>query len=78
MNVIYSKWDLAGYGHKKITVELEHDGKTQTFSATTNNMPAFDDATDLEGQEMYEALYNIVKYQLQDQVNEWLYNSENE
>jgi hypothetical protein len=62
----------AGHGHKKIKVELLYKGEYRVFSATTSNMPDYDDATDLEAEEKNEALFNLVSYQLEDQINEWL------
>jgi hypothetical protein len=34
-------------------------------------MPAFDRASDLEGQEKYRALYDIIEMQIQDQLEEF-------
>ena len=62
----------AGYGHKKIFVELQCMESYKVFSATTNNMPAYDEANDLEGSARQEALYNIIASQIEDQVIEWL------
>ena len=66
----------SGYGHKKITVELSYNGKYQRFTATTNNMPAYDEATELEGAEKYHAFYEIIENQIIDEVAEWLENIE--
>lgn len=62
----------SGHGHKKITLELCLQGEYKTFSATTSNMPDYDDATELEGEDKDEALFNIVSYQLEDQIDEWI------
>jgi len=64
----------SGYGHKKITVELSYNGEYQKFTATTNNMPAYDEATELEGVDKYHALYEIIENQIIDEVAEWLEN----
>lgn len=61
-----------GYGHKKITVELHYNGDYQKFTATTNNMPGFDAACELEGSEKYLALYKLIENQIIDEVSEWL------
>lgn len=68
----------AGHGHKKITVELYYKGEYKTFSATTSNMPDYDEATDLEGESKNEALFNIVSYQLKDQIDEWIIEVDNQ
>ncbi|MDZ4059420.1 MAG: hypothetical protein U1D64_05180 [Bacteroidales bacterium] len=62
----------AGHGHKKIFVELVRMQSYKKFSATTNNMPAYDEATELEGSAQEEALYNIIASEIEDQVIEWL------
>lgn len=74
INVIHATALSNGYGHKKITVELQEEftGETKTFSATTSNMPDFDTATDLDGQDKYEALYEIIDSSVEDEVYEWL------
>lgn len=38
----------------------------------TNNMPGYDDATDLEGQEKYAALYELVESQIEDEIINWI------
>ena len=69
----------SGYGHQKITVSVvSENGDKKDFKATTNNMPDFDEATDLEGQEKYEALFELVEYSLDGEISEWIYNLENE
>lgn len=67
----------SGHGHKKITVELYFLGEYKTFSATTSNMPDYDDATELEGSAKDEALFYIISRQVQDQVDEWIVEVEN-
>lgn len=66
----------AGHGHKKISVEVEFDGNKKTFSATTSNMPAYDNAIDLRSREVdkeyYNALYNIAEHQIENQIGEWI------
>ena len=66
----------SGYGHKKITVELSYNGEYQKFTATTNNMPGYDAATELEGNEKYHAFYELIENQIIDEVAEWLENIE--
>lgn len=71
--VTYANAIFSGYGHQKITVELTVNGEAKKFSAVTNDMPSFDEATDFEGQEKYDALYSIIESQIEDDVIEWLY-----
>lgn len=74
----YASAITAGYGHQKITASVvSENGDKRDFSAKTNNMPDFDDATDLEGQEKYEALFDLVDYSLDGEISEWLYELEN-
>ena len=63
-----------GYGHYNIIVELycEELDDYRTFEAVTNNMPDYDLACRLEGKEKYNALYGIIKYQIEEEVNDWL------
>jgi hypothetical protein len=70
---IWSAYDTpAGHGHKKIFVELSYMDSYYKFSATTNDMPTYDEANELEGPHKEEALYNIIASQIEDQVIEWL------
>lgn len=63
----------SGYGHKKITVELveEFSGESMKFSATTSNMTDYD-AIDMEAQDRYEVLYELIDSKIEDNVYEWL------
>ena len=60
VTVYYSSSLLAGYGHQKITVEMECNGEYKKFTATTNNMRGLDAAKELDQQEKYEALYELI------------------
>lgn len=60
VTVYYAASLLAGYGHHKITVELECNGEYKKFTATTNNMRGLDAAKELDQQEKYEALYELI------------------
>jgi hypothetical protein len=64
----------SGHGHKQISVSFYdyENSESITLTATTNNMPAFDRASDLEGQEKYRALYDIIEMQIQDQLEEFV------
>lgn len=77
LEINYTQALTAGHGHKRITVELYFLGDYKTFSATTSNMPDYDDASELEGSEKDEALFNIVSRQIEDEVNEWIVELEN-
>lgn len=72
ISVQYADSLFSGYGHQRIKVELEFDGETETFSATTDFMPGFDKANELEGQERYDALYDLIEAQIEEEVLEWL------
>ena len=75
----YASAITAGYGHKKISVSVvTENGDKKEFHHKTNNMPDFDDAMDLEGQEKYEALFELVEYSLYDEISEWIDELENE
>lgn len=75
----YASAVTAGYGHQKITAYvIVENGDKKEFSAKTNNMYGFDDATDLEGQDKYEALFELVEYALDGEICEWLSEIENE
>jgi len=77
LEINYSQVTTSGHGHKKITVELCYQNEYQKFSATTSNMPDYDDATELDGSEHDEALFNIIKYQIEDHVSEWVVEVDN-
>lgn len=72
--VLHASAVTSGYGHKKITVELmeESSGRTGTFTATTNYMTGYDAANELEGQDKYEALFELIDSKIQDEVYAWL------
>lgn len=71
--ILWASAESAGYGHKKITVEMGYKGDRMHFSAITTNMPGFDEATDLEGDEKTNALYSLVKSNIDEQVKDWVY-----
>lgn len=64
----------SGHGHKEIIVSFIECEKVKgiTLKATTNNMPAYDKANDLEGPEKYMAFYKIIASQIQDQLEEFI------
>lgn len=62
----------AGHGHKAIIVELHYKENYKTFSATTTNMHSYDEATELEGEEKDEALFNLIAYKIEELVSEWI------
>ena len=66
-----------GHGHKKITVDLYFCGEYRKFTATTSNMPEYDEATELEGSEKDKALFSIISGQIEDEINEWILEIEN-
>lgn len=62
----------AGYGHKRITVELRYNGEHEAFSAVTDNMIDYDVAVELEGEEKYKALFNLIDYKIEDEIIDWV------
>lgn len=68
----YASSMTSGYGHKKITVELECEGEYKDFSATTNNMQGFDNANDLEGDDKYIAFFELIESEIEEEIMEWL------
>lgn len=63
----------SGYGHQKISSYLvNEEGDKKEFVAITSDMPGYDEANDLEGQERYEALFNLVDSFLDYQISEWI------
>lgn len=71
---LYSATALfAGYGHKKITVKLCYSDEYKQFTSVTNNMPAYDDAMDIEDYEEKQiALYHIIANSIEDDVISWM------
>ena len=65
---------FTGHGHYKITCKFRNteNSETITLSKTTNNMRAFDDATELEGYEKDLALYEIIQYDIESQLEEFV------
>jgi hypothetical protein len=72
IEVYHAQAVTSGHGHKKITVELRYGNMYEKFTATTDNMPAFDDAQEFQGAEYYQALYDIIENQIEDRTTEWL------
>jgi hypothetical protein len=74
LDITYATAISSGHGHKKISVWfIDYETlESITLTATTNNMPAFDRASELEGQEKYRALYDIIEMQIQDQLEEFV------
>ena len=72
ISIHYANGLTAGHGHKKIEVEIEYKNEYKKFHATTSNMPSWDDAQDLEGEEKYTALYEMIESQIEDEIAEWI------
>lgn len=70
--VTYAAAAFSGYGHNKIEVEVEYNGERKSFKATTTSLDSVEDAKELEGQEKYEALFEIVEYSLGGVIAEWI------
>lgn len=61
-----------GHGFKQIIVTVVFDDKKTEMKTLTNNMPAYDDAMDLDGQEKYEALFRLVSHILDCHIENWI------
>lgn len=72
ISITYATAITSGYGHKKITVEIEYDGNYKIFSDVTSHMPGYDKAVDLEGEDRDMALYNLIERSIIDQIAEWI------
>ena len=69
----------AGYGHRKISVYVcDENGNKKEFAATTNDMMGFDEANNLEDQEKWDALYELVENSLDGLIAEWISDNDNE
>lgn len=77
LEINYTQVLSACYGHKRITVGLYFQGEYKEFCTATSNMFDYDNATDLEGGDKDEALFNIISYQIEEQVSEWILEIEN-
>ena len=71
--VIYADAIFSGYGYQKVTVQLMANGETKKFSAITNYMPGIDAANDLDGQERYNALYELIESDIEEDELIWLH-----
>ena len=70
---LYSAQALSsGHGHYKITIRLINGDIMGIFSATTDDMPAIDEISDIEGNEKEMALFNLISDKIEDEVAEWL------
>lgn len=71
---IYSVSALSvGYGRKRISVEIIYNGNSNTFTASTTDMEAFDEANEIDNyDERQYAIFSIVKYQIIEQIANWL------
>ena len=76
VSVWYASSRQVSYGHHKVSVELNFNNDYKTFSAVTTDTEALDVASELEGEGKWNALYNIIKYHIEDEVNSWINNTE--
>lgn len=75
LNLNSSSATFTGYGHYKVEVELEYMGEYKTFTKTTTDMEAIDEAKEL-GIESWEdktkRLYDCIEYAISENVQEWM------
>jgi hypothetical protein len=72
VTVYYAGSLLSGYGHHKITVEMECNGEYKKFIATTNNMRGLDAAKELDSQDKYEAFYELIDSDINEEILNWV------
>ena len=72
LELCYANSMTYGYGHKSVMVQLYYNGMYKDFAATTNRVDLTDDASELEGDERYLALYNIIDGQIEHLVIDWI------
>lgn len=68
----YANAMFSGYGHNKITVNVDYNGDRKSFISTTTRLDSVDNAKELERQEKYEALFEIVENDLDGVIAEWI------
>lgn len=73
LEINYTNSLSSGAGHKKITVELYFNDEYKTFSTVTSNMPDYDETTNLEGSDKDEALFRIIEWQINDEIETWIF-----
>lgn len=66
---------FAGYGHHKITVDIKYKGKEKSFTKTTTDLEALEEAKEL-GVDSWEdgtnAMYEVIANGIEDQISEWI------
>ena len=76
LDIINANSISSGHGHKKVLVNIHNlnTGQSKTFTSVSNNMRAFDEiqSLELEGEEKYVALYEIIATDIQEQLEEFV------
>lgn len=76
IEINYMNAEFAGYGHYKVTAEVLYNGKSKTFSHTTNNVKSIDEAKEVgaeQGSEAkYKVLWGIVEASIEDEILEFI------
>lgn len=62
----------SGYGHRKVTVQIQCGDEVKKFQDVTTDMEGYDNASQLSGQEKYDALYNLIAHKIDEEVFDWL------
>ena len=76
LTVDYSSKQFAGSGHYKLQVDLSDDnGNDKSFFYTTTDMELIDSLDEMSSNEKDMAIYNHVKYMIEEEVIEWLRDS---
>ena len=70
-----ASYKSVAYGIKRITVELEYNGKYNKFSALTNNLEAIEAAQEV-GQTDYDQrnadLFEIIEGKIDSEIESWV------
>jgi hypothetical protein len=64
---------FSGHGHWTIIVTLKFGDSYKDFSRTTNNMPGYDSAMDIDNYEDRAlALFEIISHRIKEDVIDWI------
>lgn len=73
VELIHAYTEFAGYGHRKVAVELYYNWQYKKFAATTTRVDLVEEAEEMKYlEERYAALYSIIDTDIADEVSEWM------
>ena len=70
-SIYHSSKKCTGYGHYKLTVEIEYNGDYKEFSAVTTDMEFIDSLTNESN--IDELVYDHIEHRIDEQIAEWIY-----